>query len=245
LPSYSSLERLDYERKVLFSSTYSLGARRMRQEVQSTPKCLGVAGEVPCVENRRWTWHDVMYATVNIQGSCNNLCDTKPDPAEYTKRNAADIAWLQDSFAQAEVEDDAAIMVVGQADPGFDLSDGTRAPLREPKSLVEVLDAKTLQPSATDGFKDFLTAFRALTIEFRKPVVYVHGDSHYFRVDKPLQDSKGQRVENFTRVETFGDNQANGTNDAQWVKAYVDPDSREVFAFQPQVVPANRVTLVP
>jgi hypothetical protein len=45
-------------------------------------------------------------------------------------------------------------------------------------------------------------------------------------------------------VETFGDNQANGNNDVNWVKATVDPNSREVFAYQPQIVPGNR-TAVP
>jgi hypothetical protein len=80
------------------------------------------------------------------------------------------------------------------------------------------------------------------TIAFGGPVAYVHGDSHYFRVDKPLQDAKGARLENFTRVETFGDNAANGRNDVHWVKALVDPQSRDVFAFQAQMVPANIVS---
>jgi hypothetical protein len=42
-------------------------------------------------------------------------------------------------------------------------------------------------------------------------------------------------------VETFGDNQtpAGNTNDVQWVKALVDPSSRDVFAFQAQIVPGN------
>ena len=71
----------------------------------------------------------------------------------------------------------------------------------------------------------------------------MHGDSHYFRVDKPLLDASGRRLENFTRIETFGDNQANGTNDTQWLKVLVDPSSREVFAYQPQIVPANRVAV--
>ncbi|MDT7582363.1 MAG: hypothetical protein QOK35_3679, partial [Pseudonocardiales bacterium] len=77
------------------------------------------------------------------------------------------------------------------------------------------------------------------TMAFRKPVAYVHGDSHYFRVDKPLLDSQGRRLENFTRVETFGDNQTptGNTNDVQWLKALVDPSSRDVFAFQAQIVP--------
>jgi hypothetical protein len=60
-------------------------------------------------------------------------------------------------------------------------------------------------------------------------------------VDKPLLDATGNRLENFTRVETFGDNAPNGLNDVQWVKALVDPRSRDVFAFQPQIVPGNTV----
>jgi hypothetical protein len=60
---------------------------------------------------------------------------------------------------------------------------------------------------------------------------------------KPLLDSAGRRLENFTRVETFGDNQANGTNDVNWLKVIVDPRSREVFAFEPQIVPGNRVAV--
>ena len=71
----------------------------------------------------------------------------------------------------------------------------------------------------------------------------MHGDSHYFRIDKPLLDASGKRLENFTRVETFGDNAANGNNDVHWVKALVDPRSRDVFAFQAQIVPANRVAV--
>jgi hypothetical protein len=72
----------------------------------------------------------------------------------------------------------------------------------------------------------------------------VDRDSHYFRIDKPLQDSQGRRLENFTRVETFGDNQANGNNDVHWLKVLIDANSREVFLYQPQIVPANR-TAVP
>jgi hypothetical protein len=89
-----------------------------------------------------------------------------------------------------------------------------------------------------------LTAFRDQITAFKKPVVYVHGDSHYFRLDKPFLNSLGQRLENFTRVETFGDHQENGINDVHWLKVFVDPRSREVFAYQPQIVPGNR-TAVP
>lgn len=54
----------------------------------------------------------------------------------------------------------------------------------------------------------------------------------------------GQRLENFVRVETFGDNQGNDNNDVRWLEVTVDPRSRDVFSYQPVTVPANR-TAVP
>jgi hypothetical protein len=238
---FNSLERLDHERQAFFSTPFSLGQRRMRQEVQTAPLCLGVGPNgtkvfAPCSENRRWTVGGVTYATLNIQGSCNNLCDTAPDPDEYAARNAANIAWMQETFDGATANNSAAVMLVTQGDPGWDLTDGTRAPLRDPKTLAET-------DGQPDGFQAFLIALRIEVIAFRKPVAYVHGDSHYFRVDKPFLDANGKRLENFTRIETFGDNAANGANDVNWVKVLVDARSREVFAYQPQIVPGNRVAV--
>jgi len=243
--SFNSLERLDHERQLFFGTSSSLGKHTLRQQVQTDRTCLGyvsgpaegptVTKPAACVENRRWSVGGVTYVTVNVQGSCNNLCDTFPNADEEAARNAADIAWIQQSFAYAKGHHSSAVMIISQADPGFDKSDSTRAPLRDPKTLAET-DANP------DGFQSFLSTVRDQTIAFGKPVAYVHGDSHYFRIDKPLLDANGKRIENFTRVETFGDNAANGLNDVHWVKALVDPNSRDVFAFQPQIVPANVVT---
>ena len=157
-------------------------------------------------------------------------------PGQYALRNAANIAWLKETFARAKATRAAAVMIIAQADPGWDLTDATRASPRNPKTLAQT-------DALPDGFKEFLTALRDEVVAFRKPVAYVHGDSHYFRVDKPLLDATGRRVENFTRVETYGNNAANGLNDVHWIKVYVTPHSREVFAYQPQVVPANRVAV--
>ncbi|MBD2241242.1 hypothetical protein H6G35_32435 [Aulosira sp. FACHB-113] len=234
--AYNSLERLDYERLLFFSTNSSLGQRQLTQEVQREPLCLGFKGAMPCVENRRWTVGRVTYATLNIQGSCNNLCDTAPDPEEYKARNTANIAWMKETFKIAKERGSVAVMLISQGNPGWDKSDPTRAPLRDPKTLVQT-------DGQPDGFKDFLLALRDEVISFRKPVAYVHGDSHYYRIDKPFLDAQGRRLENFTRVETFGDNQANGTNDVQWIKVTVDPRSREVFSYQPQIVPSNRVAV--
>jgi hypothetical protein len=145
---------------------------------------------------------------------------------------------MRETFTAAQAHRSAAVMFISQANPGWDQFDRrTLAPQRDPQTLAET-------DGQPDGYQEFLIALRDEVIAFRKPVAYVHGDSHYFRVDKPFQDSQGQRLENFTRVETFGNNPENGTNDVQWVKVLVDPHSREVFAYQPQIVPGNR-TAVP
>ena len=233
---FNSLERLDHERALFFGTPFTLGQHKLRQEVQTTPLCPGVKGPMQCVENRRWTFDRVTYATLDIQGSCNNLCDTAPDPVEEAGRNAADIAWMQQTFDEAKARGSVAVMFISQADPGWDLTDGTRAPVRDPKTLAET-------DGQPDGFQSFLSALRDEVVAFGKPVAYVHGDSHYFRIDKPFLNAQGQRLENFTRVETFGDHQENGINDVHWLKVLVDPSSREVFAYQPQIVPANRVAV--
>ncbi len=235
---FNSLERLDRERAMFFSTPFSLGQRKLRQDVQTEPLCLGFGGRaVPCVENRRWSVGRVMYLTLNVQGSCNNLCDLAPDAQEHAARNAANIRWLRETFALARQRQSVAVMIISQGNPGWDQSDPTRAPLRDPKTLVQT-------DGAPDGFKDFLLALREEVTTFRKPVSYVHGDSHYYRIDRPLLNAAGLRLENFTRVETFGNSAASGNNDVQWIKVTVQPRSREVFAYQAQIVPGNR-TAVP
>ena len=221
--AYSSAERLQHIRANLFDTDRSLGRRTIPLEVQ----------EAPYVENRRWSAGRVTYATLHVVGSDNNRSgDIAPDPAEWAARDAATNRWMRETFAQAERDRSAAVMLITQANPGFDMADPTRSPARDPRTFAP-----------EDGFTNFLRALREETIAFRGPVVLVHGDSHYFRIDKPLQDAQGRRLENFTRLETQGDNALNGNNDVHWTKVTVDPRSDEVFSFQQQVVPGNRVAV--
>ncbi len=88
---YDANERLRFERSLLFSTPYSLGQHRIRLEVQ----------DPPYVENRRWTADGVTYTTLNVQGSCNNLCGDGPSPTEFADRTAANLAWLHAAFDAA------------------------------------------------------------------------------------------------------------------------------------------------
>ena len=261
--AFNSLERLDHERALFFSTHYSLGMHRLRQAVQTdiyTTPCKGFGTginptpnapggidtatytTVGCVENRRWTYRGVTYATLNIQGSCDNRCGDHFDTTEAEYRSAAVIAWMRETFQVAKDRDSAAVMFISQADPGFSARPVESEPARDAKTLVcATTGTGACTASTPDGFQAFLTALREEVIKFGKPVAYVHGDTHYFRIDKPFLDSAGARLENFTRIETFGDNAPNGTNDVNWVKVIVNPDSREVFSVQPQIVPDNKV----
>ena len=270
---FNSLERLDLERPFFFGTPFTNGytncarpcnaiSRRGQHAVpriRSRPAAPSMhqrsdtyqVEERPCVENRRWTYRGVTYVTLNIQGSCDNRCEDHPDTKKRTTVQHADIAWMRETFQVAKDRDSAGVMIISQADPGFSDRPVESEPARDPKTLVcKTTGTGACTATTPDGFQAFLTALRAEVIGFGKPVAYVHGDTHFFRVDKPFLDSKGQRLEKFTRIETFGDNvfttdplhpDPGDLNNIHWVKVFVDPDSREVFAIQPQIVPANVV----
>jgi len=229
---YNSLERLTHIRNTMFDTPYSFGRHRIRQAVQAAPY----------VEDRRWRLGPVTYATLSIPGSNNNLGDTAPDPAEWAARNAATIDWLHEAFASARAHHSKGVMLIMQANPGFDRDDPSRAPVRNPTTLAA--DFLPPDPRAGNGYDEFLLELRREVVDFGKPVVLVHGDSHYFRVDKPLLDRTGLRIQYFTRVETPGDN-APTSNDVQWVRAVVDADDPEVFSFQQELVAPNLQVYTP
>src|SRR5919106_998339 len=97
---FDSEERLQHIRANLFDSERSSGKRRVRLEVQ----------EPPYVENRRWRVDDVVYATLHVVGSDNNLGDVAPDPVEWAERNAATSAWMRETFAKAKARGSKAVM---------------------------------------------------------------------------------------------------------------------------------------
>ena len=206
--AYDPLERLAYLRDLFFPTDDSLGQRTLTLERQSADPLYSLYRE-----NVRWVVKNVMFAGLHVVGSNNNLGRTPSADAEYAARNAATNAWLHDTFDEAVAQGHKAVMLVIQANPLFD----------QP-------------PAGRTGFNAFLAALEAETIAYEKPVVLVHGDSHYFRIDKPmLGTTSRRRVENFTRVETFGE------NDNHWLRVSVDPGNPNVFVFDQRIVTANLI----
>jgi hypothetical protein len=223
---YSNLERLEHLRRVMFATTDSFGARRMTLTHQGPP------GQA-YAENTRWTMGDAVFVGLNVPGSNNNKVssdaecgedsvrtpsDCAADNAEYAARNAADIAWLREAFFDAKGSNARAVMIVMQADPGFD--------------LPETADVNERNNPGVDGYTDLLHALVDETKAFAGQVVLVHGDTHFFKLDKPLVAHR-DLLPNFTRLETFG------SPNVDWVKVTADPRSRNYFTFEPMVVAAN------
>jgi hypothetical protein len=203
--SYDPNERLALVRKMFASTNQSLGNKTLELTRQSA--------QFP--ENVRWSLGRVTYIGVNVPGSDNNAPQfdatgkqTDGDLAEYTARNAANLKWLDEGFAAAKKDHSIAVMVVQQADMW-----------------------STADPTA--HFADTKRELARLSIPFPGQVALVNGDSHVLQIDKPLTDAKGQVIENFTRVQTFGSAQNH------WVSATVDPRSPEVFTFHQHIVAAN------
>ena len=94
-------------------------------------------------------------------------------------------------------------------------------------------------PKTPSGYVTFLAALQREVLAYDRPAALVHGDTHYFRVDKPiiLDDKRGANrgsiVEHFTRVELFG------YPEAHWVRADIDPADPHVFRFAPGIVSGN------
>ena len=225
---YNPLERLDKLRKTFFQGDNSLGKKSLRLIRQSQDKNFPEYRE-----NVRWIYSDVLFVTLHMVGSNNNLGRTDEMDEEFNRRNTANLTWLQAAFAEARKNGNSGVMIIAQANPQFE----NRWPRKlQKRYLLKGLDLDPPDFNRETGFDEFLEVLEEETLAFGKPVVYVHGDTHTFRIDKPLVGSTSRRaIENFTRVETFG------YPDTHWIRAIVDSGDPNVFSFSQEIVKENIV----
>jgi hypothetical protein len=116
--------------------------------------------------------------------------------------------WMRDSLRVARERQVAGMVIFAQADPDF--------------------EGRTRRRGG-DGFAGFRDALRELAVDFAKPVLFVNGDTHFYKLDKPLLDSRtGRPLENFTRVVVFGSPQT------RWIRAGIDAATPQLFELSPQ-----------
>ena len=223
---FDALERLSLIRRTFFASAESLGQTKIPLIQQ------GNSGD-KFSENTRFVHRGIVFVGLNVPGSNNNLvinakectgksirtqADCDAANLEYLERDKANIEWLKTSFSQAHAQSASGVVVVIQGNPGFDLSE------------TWPLDESTLPEYA--GYREWLSSLAALTEGFKGQVLLVHGDDHFFKIDKPLY-SPVRMLKNFTRVQTFG------SPSNHWVKVTVDTSNAQVFSIQPVIVDGN------
>jgi hypothetical protein len=180
------------------------------------------------VENVMFERGDVIFATLHVVGSNNDLAlwsgvgETAAAPRqdridEVARRSQAVLAWIDAAFDLAEQRGASGVFLAMQADPAIESPKGD---------------------ALRNGFEEILAKIAARTVVFARPVMLGHGDSHLFRMDKlltaPTLANGEQRLEDFTRVENFGD------FDVHWVEIQADARTPEVFRVLPHTVEANK-----
>ena len=224
LPYFDPIERLNHERSLFAATSQSLGQKTLTLTRESSE---GGPYEIYS-ENVRWTYGPVVYLGLNVQGSNDNYPyhDTDGPPLrddaeiqrqrnEETARKAANLHWLAEGFEYAKQIGAKGVLIDWQADPNFNNEN------------------HPANPHDFDAYPDYVNVLRSETLAFGGQVVLVHGDSHYFKVDKPLKLDSGKVLGNFTRVETFG------AASTDWVQATIDPKSRNLFVFEGMIVAAT------
>jgi hypothetical protein len=151
---YDNLERLDHLREVMFKSPESFGATKLALDHQGKP-----GGKF--AENTRFTYGGIVFVGLNIPGSNNNKvssdkeCTSKSartpaqcaaDDAEYAERDATNLAWMQEAFAQAKQDGAPGIVLVLQADPGFDLPETEDTTSASPRPSTATPPSSTSWP---------------------------------------------------------------------------------------------------
>jgi len=175
----------------------------------------------------------VTFATIHIVGSNDNYGRTPEMDAEHVERKAANIAWMKEAFARAKADNSRGLVLMIQANSGFE----NHWPAR-PKQLYFALfrGVRPPDPPQPTGYDDYIKVLAEELESYEKPVAFLHGDTHTFRIDQPLFSKKtNRRFENFTRVETFGD------PETHWVRVTVDPADPQLFRFNAEIIPENVV----
>ncbi len=203
-------ERLETLRKMFFKTPESFGQEKMSLISQSL-----MPSFKKFVENTRWDYGKIAFATFHAVGSNNNFLPTNSGNfnQEFFERDAANVAWIKEAFKHAKEAQLAGIVLFTQADM--------------------FSDAKDLKEAS--GFINLLKTLKEESIAFGKPVLLVNGDSHQFIVDKPiLLDKKTKKtLMNFTRLQGFGE------VEMHTVMVTVNPENPNLFEINQFLIDGN------
>jgi hypothetical protein len=182
--------------------------------------------QAPYVENVLWGDASVVFGTVNMPGSNNDLVpwfDTAETDdqrqrrqQESAGRTAADIRWIDHIFEAAEETKAKAVVIGLQAD---------------------MWDPAAIAADQTSGYTPFVAELAKRARAFERPVLLFNGDSHVFGADRPLADPSSvnntmygidYKVPNLQRVTVQGST----STPHEWLKLKIDPNTDDIFSWQ-------------
>lgn len=180
------------------------------------------------VENVLWEREGVVFATLHMV-----LPYALPFAGRETEREKERLAaaardWLESTFAFAAERKARGVFLATQANLW---------PVSGTPRFLQIFAPGLM--GGSDVFDPFKAELAEQVLRFPGPVVLANGDTHHFRVDKPLTNSSLETLETFTRVEGFG------SPYGHWVRVRVEPDRPEVFSFRQEIVEANVFTRTP
>lgn len=202
---YNPMERLDKIREIFFSE----GVPMTKAEEMPAQNQSGEAGYEKFVENAIWQYGKVVFGTLHVVGSNNNLFpNDSAKLTEYHERNTANLFWLERIFREAEESNAIGVAIFLHAALRYFQADN-------------------------NGFSDITRVLQEKTMAFGKPVMVIYGDHHKFMVDKPMRNEDKKVVVNYTAVQVFGD------RDMHAVKISIDKKNPQVFVVEQEIIPGN------
>lgn len=179
------------------------------------------------VENVLWSRARTVFSTLHVVGSNNDLVpwfvDTRVMPigpeapqytalrtAEYTERLAADLAWLDRTFAVARREHARGVVISMQANLWV-------------KRLFSDADVS--------GFDAIVQRVATLAKAFRGEVLLLQGDTHEYLTDKPLTAGSPENgvttaASNVTRIVVEGETAS------EWLRLRVSPGAKKLLSWR-------------
>lgn len=178
LGDFKPMERLGHIRETFFDDpSHSLGARPVRVFHQ---------GQDGFPENTRLRMDDILIFTLHVVGSEDGESrEGGVSKKDHKARRRANLAWLKESFAQAE--DAKAVIVALHADM-FRRDDFKR---------------KKEEWRGGSPYRQIGEALAKAAEAFGKPVLLLYGDGHDYTVSQPLSKT----LPNLAAIEVYGADQ--------------------------------------
>lgn len=210
--SFDDYERLAFTRSLFFPEpAMTTGQRPMALRSQALESEYS-----EYVENRMWEAGGAVFATVHLVA----MTRLPSDSTTAHRRLLAASDWIRTAFQTAREADAAGVFLATQVDLW---------PVSAPTEFQGEWCRLCGQP--VPGMSPIYDVLSEEAASYDGQVVIAVGDTHVFRVDKPLQGADGSILQNVTRVEGFGEPTLN------WIRVEVDPAERQVFTFYQELLP--------